>query len=163
GSASEAAAGPRPKRKISTKQIASFVFGMVIVVGIFVFAIPRFADYGEVWAAVKTLTPLEFWSLFAAMVFNLFTYWIANMAAHRGGRAPHARVQERGDGSASGRADRPGRERCVAPVPARSGRRDGRPVGQVPARDDHPRAPAVAPVDVGDAPQPPRALLRAAA
>src|SRR5206468_2816739 len=81
GSASEAAAGPRPKRKISTKQIASFVFGMVIVVGIFVFAIPRFADYGEVWAAVKTLTPLEFWSLFAAMVFNLFTYWIANMAA----------------------------------------------------------------------------------
>jgi putative heme transporter len=81
GSASEATAAPRPKRKISTKQIVSFVFGLAIVVGIFGFAIPRFADYGEVWAAVKTLTPVEFWSLFAAMVFNLFTYWFANMAA----------------------------------------------------------------------------------
>jgi uncharacterized membrane protein YbhN (UPF0104 family) len=81
GSASEATAGPRSKRKISTKQIVSFVFGLAIVVGIFGFAIPRFADYGEVWAAVKTLTPVEFWSLFAATIFNLFTYWFANMAA----------------------------------------------------------------------------------
>jgi putative heme transporter len=30
---------------------------------------------------MKTLTPLEFWSLLAATIFNLFTYWFANMAA----------------------------------------------------------------------------------
>ena len=39
------------------------------------------ADYGAVWDAMKTMTPLELASLFAAMVFNLFTYWWANMAA----------------------------------------------------------------------------------
>jgi uncharacterized protein (TIRG00374 family) len=81
GSAGQATAAPKPKRGISAKQIIAFVFGLVIVVGIFVFAIPRFADYGEVWAAMKTLTPIEFWTLFAATVFNLFTYWFANMAA----------------------------------------------------------------------------------
>ena len=63
------------------KQILGVVASLVIVVGIFAFAIPRFAAYGDVLSSMRTLTPLEFWSLFAAMVFNLFTYWIANMAA----------------------------------------------------------------------------------
>jgi putative heme transporter len=80
GAADEATAVPM-KRHLTVKQIVSFVFGLVIVVGIFVFAIPRFADYGEVSAALKTLTPVEFWSLFGVMIFNLFTYWWANMAA----------------------------------------------------------------------------------
>jgi putative heme transporter len=70
-----------PRRKIGTKQILTFVAGIVIVVGIFWFAIPKFADYGAVFDAIRTLTPLEFWSLFAATVFNLVTYWLANQAA----------------------------------------------------------------------------------
>jgi putative heme transporter len=57
-----------------------FAFGVLIVVAIFAFAIPRFADYHEVWAAMKTLTPIELWSLIAATVFNLYTYWLANQA-----------------------------------------------------------------------------------
>jgi uncharacterized protein (TIRG00374 family) len=61
-------------------QVVAFVFGIVIVVAIFLFAIPRFADYREVWAAMTTLTPIEFWSLVAATVFNLYTYWLANQA-----------------------------------------------------------------------------------
>jgi putative heme transporter len=72
------------KKKVTPGQIVAFVFGIVIVVLIFTVAIPRFADYGEVWAAMKTLTPIEFWSLMAAMVFNLFTYWLANQAAMMG-------------------------------------------------------------------------------
>ena len=47
---------------------------------IFVFAIPKFANYGDIWRAMKTLTPLEFWSLVGVMVFNLYTYWLANQA-----------------------------------------------------------------------------------
>ena len=81
-----------PKRKIGTKQIIAFVFGIVIVVAIFVFAIPRFADYGEVWAAMKTLTPIETLSLIAATVFNLFTYWLANQAALPGLRLSQSAV-----------------------------------------------------------------------
>ena len=72
------------KKRITPGQIVAFVFGMVIVVLIFVVAIPKFADYGDVWNAMKTLTPIEFWSLMAAMIFNLYTYWLANEAALMG-------------------------------------------------------------------------------
>lgn len=78
-SGAEAETGDRGRR-VSAGQVVAFVFGILVVVAIFVFAIPRFADYGDVWAAMKTLTPLEFWSLMAATVFNLYTYWLANQA-----------------------------------------------------------------------------------
>lgn len=68
------------KRKLSVGQVVAFAFGILLVIWIFVFAIPRFADYGDIWAAMKTLTPLEFWSLVAVMVLNLYTYWLANQA-----------------------------------------------------------------------------------
>lgn len=87
-----AEAPPKASRKVSTKQIVAFLFGLLIVVAIFAFAIPRFADYGEVWAAMKTLTPTEAISLTAATVFNLFTYWLANQAALPGLRVSQAAV-----------------------------------------------------------------------
>ena len=64
----------------------------MIVVGIFAYAIPRIADYSAVWATIRDLTPIEFVSLFAAMLFNLFTYWLANMAALPGLSLPKAAV-----------------------------------------------------------------------
>jgi putative heme transporter len=69
-----------PTRRLTPGTIVAFVFGLVIVAVIFIVAIPRFANYGDIWAAVKTLTPLETWSLIAATVFNLYTYWLANQA-----------------------------------------------------------------------------------
>jgi uncharacterized membrane protein YbhN (UPF0104 family) len=57
------------------------VVSLAIVVGIFVYAIPRIADYSAVWSTVSSLTAVELWSLVAAMLFNLVTYWLANMAA----------------------------------------------------------------------------------
>jgi len=84
---------PHPARKqLTPKKIAGYVASILIVVGIFVWAVPQFADYHDVWAALSTLTPIEFWSLFAAMVFNLFTYWWANQAALPGLRLGHAAV-----------------------------------------------------------------------
>lgn len=83
---------PGSRRRITWKQIAWFAVGMVIVVGIFAFAIPKFADYGDVWDAMRTLTPLELASLLAAMVFNLFTYWLANQAALPGLRLSRSAV-----------------------------------------------------------------------
>jgi uncharacterized membrane protein YbhN (UPF0104 family) len=65
----------------NVKRILSVVLSIAIVLAIFLLAIPKFADYGAVWDSIRTLTPLELWSLVAAMVFNLFTYWWANMAA----------------------------------------------------------------------------------
>jgi uncharacterized membrane protein YbhN (UPF0104 family) len=57
------------------------IVSIVLVVGIFAFAIPRIADYSEVWATIADLTWVELLSIVAAMVFNLVTYWLANMAA----------------------------------------------------------------------------------
>src|SRR5919108_4838721 len=68
-------------RRRQLKRIAGGLISIAIVVAIFVYAIPKFADYGSVWKAFASLTPLELWSLVAVMLFNLLTYWLANMAA----------------------------------------------------------------------------------
>jgi hypothetical protein len=85
-------AEPAKKKRATWKTVLSAVVGLVIVAGVFVYAIPKFADYSQIWAAMKTLTPLEFWSLFAATVFNLFTYWLANQAALPGIKLSRAAV-----------------------------------------------------------------------
>ena len=85
--------GQEPKEKHSpVRRIVSAVISLVIVGTIFIVAIPRFADYSAVWATVTTLTPVEFASLLLATVFNLFTYWLANMAALPGLRLGKAAV-----------------------------------------------------------------------
>jgi uncharacterized protein (TIRG00374 family) len=76
----EAASAPR-RRASTAKRLIQAGVSLVIVVGIFAYAIPRFADYSAVWATIRDLTTLEIWSLVAATIFNLFTYWLANMAA----------------------------------------------------------------------------------
>jgi putative heme transporter len=87
-----AGASASPARSINVKKMLGLAASIVIVVGIFVYAIPKFADYAEVWKAAQTLTPLEIGSLVAVMIFNLFTYWWANMAALPGLRLGHAAV-----------------------------------------------------------------------
>ena len=71
----------RTRRPLSWKRIVAYVISVLIVVAIFWWAIPKFANYRDVWAAMKTLTPIEAWSLVAATVFNMITYWWANQAA----------------------------------------------------------------------------------
>ena len=74
-------AAERTRKPLGWKRIVGYVISLVIVVGIFWWAIPKFADYRDVWAAIKTLTPIETWSLVAATIFNLVSYWWANQAA----------------------------------------------------------------------------------
>ncbi len=75
-------AAPEGAKGHSTRRrLISGAVSLVLVVGIFVYAIPKIADYGEVWTTITSLTPLEIGTLVAAMIFNLFTYWFANMAA----------------------------------------------------------------------------------
>lgn len=63
------------------RRVISAALPLVVVVGIFAFAIPRIADYGEVWSTMGTLSSLQLWTLIGASVCNLFTSWLANMAA----------------------------------------------------------------------------------
>jgi putative heme transporter len=73
--------GERTRKPLGWKKIAGYIVSLVIVVAIFTWAIPKFANYRDIWAAIKTLTPLETWSLVGATIFNLVTYWWANQAA----------------------------------------------------------------------------------
>jgi uncharacterized protein (TIRG00374 family) len=71
-----------PHRRTPTwRKVASAAISAAIVVGVFVFAIPQIADYGDVLDTIATLTPLELWSLIGVTVLNLVSYWLANMAA----------------------------------------------------------------------------------
>jgi putative heme transporter len=71
----------RTRKPLGWKKIVGYIVSLIIVVAIFTWAIPKFANYRDVWAAIKTLTPLETWSLVGATIFNLVTYWWANQAA----------------------------------------------------------------------------------
>jgi len=82
GEHAQAAQGGTPGTKgLSWKRLVGYAISIVIVVAIFAWAIPKFADYGAVLKWIRTLTPLESLSLVLAMLFNLVTYWWANQAA----------------------------------------------------------------------------------
>ena len=83
---------PAPPTRVPMKRVIQAAVSLVIVAGIFVFAIPRVADYSAVWRTLTTLTPLELGSLVAVMLFNLVTYWWQNMAALPGLRFGQAAV-----------------------------------------------------------------------
>jgi len=83
---------PARTSRFPIRRVVQAAFSLVVVVGIFAFAIPRIADYSAVWATIQDLTPIEFATLFAAMLFNLVTYWLANMAALPGLRLTRSAV-----------------------------------------------------------------------
>lgn len=72
--------GAEPRRQLA-RRVVSGLISLAIVVAIFVFAIPKVADYGEVRTAFESLSVLELGVLVSVMVFNMVTYWWANMAA----------------------------------------------------------------------------------
>jgi putative heme transporter len=79
-------------RRKRMRRIGGAVLSLVVVVAIFAFAIPRIADYSEVWKTISSLTSIELSTIVAATLFNLFTYWLANMAALPGLKLTQAAV-----------------------------------------------------------------------
>ncbi len=65
-------------------RIAQVVISVVIVVGIFAFAIPKIANYGDVWRAVSDMTWVEIISLILVSVLNIVTYWPLMVASMPG-------------------------------------------------------------------------------
>jgi hypothetical protein len=71
----------RAARRTRIIRIAQIGFSVAIVVAIFAYAIPKFADYRSVWAVLQRLTWPQLGLLVAATLFNLLTYWLQLMAA----------------------------------------------------------------------------------
>jgi putative heme transporter len=65
-------------------RIAQIVVSVAIIVGIFAFAIPKIANYGDVWRAVTDMTWIEIASLVAVSIINIITYWPLMVASMPG-------------------------------------------------------------------------------
>jgi putative heme transporter len=73
---SEAApiAAPKAKRRFSWKTALGGGVGIAVIVGTFVFVLPKVADYRDVWGVVKELSWSQVALLIGATLLNLATY-----------------------------------------------------------------------------------------
>ncbi len=62
------------KRRHGRARVIGIVASVVIIAGVFAFALPRIADYGDVWDVVQTLSWQWLVVLAVAAVLNLVTY-----------------------------------------------------------------------------------------
>ncbi len=57
---------------------------VALIVAIFWFVIPQFADFSKVWAEISAMTMIELAILAALAAWNLVTYWLVTVAATPG-------------------------------------------------------------------------------
>jgi uncharacterized membrane protein YbhN (UPF0104 family) len=69
---------PRRRRSVRVIQIA---ISLAVVAAVFLYALPKIADYSKVWAAINSLTWTQILVLLAITFFNIFTYWPQMMAS----------------------------------------------------------------------------------
>jgi putative heme transporter len=70
----------RPK-KSRVRHVVQILLAVAVVAVSFLYAIPKIANYSEVWAEITDMTPLELGFLMLATALNLITYWWANMVS----------------------------------------------------------------------------------
>jgi len=78
------------KRRTGRARIIATVASLLIIAGVFAFALPRIANYGEVWGVVKTLSWQWLVALVIATILNIATYAPPLVAALPGLRYLHA-------------------------------------------------------------------------
>ncbi len=54
---------------------------MAIIGAVFFYALPKMADFSEVWAVFRAMTWLEVTTLVGAAAWNIFTYWFVMIAS----------------------------------------------------------------------------------
>ena len=110
----------RKKKRAGWRRYAFAGVGAAIVIVTFAFALPKIADYREVWGVVKTLT----WE------------WVRRADRRDGAQPRHLRAAVDGDAARPalppGVRDDAGVDGALDHRPRRSGGRDGRLVGDAP-------------------------------
>ena len=69
------------KRRRPVWRVVQILLAVAVVAISFLYAIPKIANYSEVWTEIRDMTWLELLFLFAATALNLVTYWWANMVS----------------------------------------------------------------------------------
>ncbi|MEA2460734.1 MAG: putative heme transporter, partial [Actinomycetota bacterium] len=57
------------------RRLIQGLFSAVVVIAIFFYALPKVADFSEVWKSIRDMTPLELGTLALAALWNIVTYW----------------------------------------------------------------------------------------
>jgi uncharacterized membrane protein YbhN (UPF0104 family) len=81
---------PKAKRRFSWRTALGGALGIAVIVGTFVFILPKVADYRDVWGVVKELSWSQIALLIGATALNLATYappWMAALPGIRFRRA----------------------------------------------------------------------------
>jgi putative heme transporter len=72
--------GAQRKKKTGKSRIIALVVSVAVIAGVFAFALPRIADYGDVWAVIKGLSWKWIVLLLLSVLLNTATYgppWVA--------------------------------------------------------------------------------------
>ena len=81
-----AAEPPKPRKRISWKTAVGGGLGLAVIVGTFVFVLPKVANYRDVWDVVKELSWAQVGLLLGVTAINLATYappWMAALPGLR--------------------------------------------------------------------------------
>ncbi|MGH2807156.1 MAG: lysylphosphatidylglycerol synthase transmembrane domain-containing protein [Actinomycetota bacterium] len=74
----------RSSRGLVVRRGAQIVLAAVVVIGIYAFGLPRIAEFSDVWFAIRQMTWLEVTTLTILAFWNLFTYWLVEVASFPG-------------------------------------------------------------------------------
>jgi len=80
------AAPAKPRRRVSWRTAVGGGLGLAVIVGTFVFILPKVANYRDVWSVVKELSWSQLGLLAGATALNLSTYappWMASLPGIR--------------------------------------------------------------------------------
>ena len=69
------------RRRSSSRLVIKVTLAVAVIVIVYAFALPRIAEFGDVWAWVRQMTWLEVATLVILGVWNIATYWILEVAS----------------------------------------------------------------------------------
>jgi uncharacterized membrane protein YbhN (UPF0104 family)/membrane-associated phospholipid phosphatase len=85
--------GPSRTAKSRRRQILRFALSAALFAAVIWYVKSNVADFSDVWAEIRAMTPIELGVLLVFAVWNLVTYWIVTVLATPGLTYPQALVQ----------------------------------------------------------------------
>jgi uncharacterized protein (TIRG00374 family) len=90
GSQLNPAGAEPPARHATIKRLLQWVLSLAVVLAIFLGALPRIADYADVWATIRDMSGFEVAALLLIGFGNLASYWLVLTAVLPGLTIPQA-------------------------------------------------------------------------
>lgn len=83
---------PATKKRSASRTALQSLLSVAVIVVIFVFVLPKIADFAQVWKSIRAMTGAEISVLSVVAVWNLCTYWFVWMSVLPGLKVTQAAV-----------------------------------------------------------------------